>query len=182
MGENKAGWKIIEEKARDSFQIFNTRLSTRINPRSGKPFTFFLMQGLDWVNVIALTSKEEVILVRQYRHGAEEFQLEIPGGCVEPGEDPAQSALRELKEETGYISSKIEKLGTLYANPALQSMRLHVFIVRDVELKSNPTLDLGEDIKVEVIPLRDVKEMILNGSINHALVVAAFGLFGLGGS
>ena len=169
-------WKIVKDEVRDSFRIFRTRLSTRINPLTGKPYTFFLMDGLDWVNVIALTKNNEVVLVKQYRHSAEQYTLEIPVGCVEEGESPKLSALRELAEETGYSGGEIEHLGSLHANPALQAMKLHVFLARDVELIAKPSLDTGEDIEVRLVALTHVQEMIAQGDITHALVVAAFGL------
>lgn len=175
----KPAWKIVEEHPIEDFKIFNLRKSTRINPRTGKPYTFFLMSGLDWVNLIALTPQHEVILVRQYRHGADCETLELPGGCVEPGEDPAESAKRELQEEAGYKISKIEALGSVYANPALQSIKLHCFVAFDAVPNGSSKLDEGEDITTTKIALKDLFEAIRNGTINHALIVAAAALFAL---
>jgi len=177
--KNKAGWEILKDTTYEKFKIFEARKSTRINPRTGKPFDFFLMRGLDWANVIAITPNNEVVLVKQYRHGAESFQIEIPGGCVEPGEDPAASALRELREETGYSATDIKLLGTVSANPALMSMKLHCFVAYNAKKDQSTELDPGEDIQTILKPVEAIPAMIKAGEIDHALIVAAFGLYAL---
>lgn len=118
MSDKKLNWNITKDEKIEDFKIFSLRKSTRINPRTDKPYTFLLMDGYDWVNLFALTTNKEIILVKQYRHGADCETLELPGGCIEPNRNPAASAKRELQEETGYSVSKIEPLGSLYANPA----------------------------------------------------------------
>lgn len=169
-------WKIVKDEQVDDFGLFRTKKSTRINPRTDKPYTFFLMDGLDWVSLIALTPEDEVIMVKQYRHGSEQMTLELPGGCVEKGEDPAISAARELKEETGYEFERVEKLGSIFANPALQSMRLHCYLAHGATKKTSPSLDAGEDIQAEKIPLKAFLEKVKAGEVNHALMVATAGL------
>jgi 8-oxo-dGTP pyrophosphatase MutT (NUDIX family) len=180
MADTKNGeWQIISEHVYEQFRLFSAKRSTRINPRTGKPFDFFLMEGLDWVNLIPITPRETVVLVRQYRHGSDEFTLETPGGTVEAGEDPRATALRELTEETGYVAGEIKHLGSLHPNPAMQKMRVHYFAARGVELHRQQALDPGEDIEVIERPLKDIPAMIRAGELSSALVVAAFGLFEL---
>lgn len=170
----RAGWRIVRDHVYDSFPIFTVKRSTRVNPRTGKQVDFVRIEGLDWVNLIPLTPDNEVVMVRQYRHGSEEHTLELPGGCVEPGEDPGASALRELVEETGYSAERVEPLGTVRPNPALLSNRCSFFVARDVKRVSGQRLDDGEDISVVTIPLPEAIEKIKSGAIDHALVVAAF--------
>ncbi len=181
MKENKplAKWVVKEETYFERFRIFDVLKSTRINPRTSVAVDFLLMRGLDWVIVIALTEKNEVVLIEQYRHGSEEITTEIPGGCIEPGENPLDSGLRELREETGFVATSAESLGVIFANPALQGMRCHIFLAKGAKLSSAPTLDPGEDINVLLMPLSEVFEKIRRGEITHSLVVAAFGLFAL---
>jgi len=175
--KNTAGWTIEDEHIYQAFKIFTLKRSRRVNPRTQKPFDFFLMDGLSWVNVIPLTPQNEVILVRQYRHGAEEYTLEIPGGCIEADEpDPSVAALRELREETGYTAGEIAPLGVIHPNPAMMSMKLHTYVARNCLLTEVQALDPGEDIEVVVHPLPTVLELVRAGGITHALVVAAFGL------
>ena len=170
-------WKELHEHIYESFAIFRLRRSIRVNPRTDKPCTFFLMDGKDWVNVIALTDDNQVVLIRQIRHGIDDFTIEIPGGCVEPDEQPAEAARRELLEETGFAGGTIEPLGTVCPNPAMQAMRLHCYCLRGVPRVRAQQLDPGEDIQVILKPLPEALAAVRNGEIGHALVVAAFGLF-----
>lgn len=175
------GWQLIGDKVYDSFDIFRIRRSLRKNPRTGEEIPFVLMDGLDWCNVIALTEDNQVVLVKQYRHGAEQFTIEIPGGCVEKNEDPKTAALRELREETGYLAEEAELLGYVYPNPAMQAMRCYHFLARGVKRSVETALDPGEDIQVLTKPLEEVVRMVLEGEITHGLHVNAFGLMKLRG-
>ncbi len=177
MSRHKSGWELLGDTSVEDFKIFRTRKSRRLNPRTGAEFEFFLIDGHDWANVIALTKNNEVVLVKQYRHGIEDFTLELPGGCVEAAEDPKNAALRELKEEAGFIAEDTQHLGSIKANPAMMSVTCHLYLARNAQLSGNQALDPGENIEVVLLPLEKVLSMIASGQISHALHVAAFGLF-----
>jgi 8-oxo-dGTP pyrophosphatase MutT (NUDIX family) len=185
MVKNKAGWEIKGEHIYEAFKIFTAKRSSRVNPRTGEPFDFFLLESLDWVNVLPITARGEAVLIRQYRHGADEFTIEAPGGCVDPGEDPAASALRELREETGYGyppgKEKLEHLASIYPNPAMLSNRVHYYVAKGVEKLGPQHLDSGEDIEVVLKPLHEALDMVRRGEINHALSSNLFGMFALKG-
>ena len=174
MTKDKSGWEIVEEKVYDSFPIFTLIRSTRINPVSGTKIDFVRVDGLEWVNVIAITADSKIVLVRQYRHGREEFTLELPGGCIEKEEpDPQASGMRELVEETGYSSDKVKFVGLLYPNPAMYSMRNFFYLATDCKLVAKQELDSGEDIEVVLKPVEEVYQMIENGEFNHGMCTAA---------
>lgn len=133
------------------------------------------MEFTDWVNVIPLTADNEVVMVRQFRHGIEDFTLEIPGGMVDPEDtDPCSAAQRELWEETGYGSADIVRLGEVHPNPALQKNRCFSFLARDVRPTRKPQLDGTEEIEVVLVPRAEIAGRIAGGEISHALVIAAF--------
>jgi len=147
---------------------------------------FVRLDAPDWVNVIPLAMvagadgvcREHVVMVRQFRHGAGEVTLEVPGGMVDPGELPAAAAARELAEETGWQAGRIERLGSVRPNPALFANTLHTFVAHDCTLlpaEARPhAVDSHEHTVVELIELAAIDELLRTGAIDHALVVVAF--------
>ncbi len=153
-------------------RVFRVERLRRRSARTGRDHEFFHIAAGSWVNVVALTREGHLVLVRQERHGVEAPTLEIPGGMVDEGEDPAVAALRELAEETGYVGRVAEPLGWVHPNPALQSNRCYTFLVRDV-VAGPPHPDEGEDLEVSTVPLACARDLVRRGEITHALVVAA---------
>ena len=130
-----------------------------------------------WVNMIALTEGQEVLLVRQWRFGSGELSLEIPGGMIDPGERELDAAQRELLEETGYRAGEWTRLGEVRPNPAFMSNRCGTWLARDLSWIEEPKGDGSEEISVESAPLAAIPGLISSGEISHALVVAAFYLY-----
>jgi 8-oxo-dGTP pyrophosphatase MutT (NUDIX family) len=166
-------------------RVFETRIfgidrHRMVSPRTGREHDFFVLDTVDWCNIVALTDENHVVMVRQQRHGTGDFTLELPGGMVDPGDaDPAAAARRELAEETGYAAALVEPTGVIAPNPALQSNRCHSFLARGVRRVGPPSLDAGEDIEVVTVPLVEIPARVASGEITHALVVVAFA-FALG--
>jgi ADP-ribose pyrophosphatase len=131
----------------------------------------FTIRTSDWVSVAALTRDGLFVLVRQYRYGVDAVTIETPGGIVDPGEEPEAAALRELAEETGYRGGRVEALGSVHPNPALQGNRCHLFLVRDAELAGDPHGDEGESTEPVLLERHDVVAALDGGHITHALAV-----------
>jgi 8-oxo-dGTP pyrophosphatase MutT (NUDIX family) len=132
----------------------------------------------DWVNVIPLTREGRVLLIRQWRYGIEGFTLEIPGGVVEPDEDPATTAARELLEETGYRAGSVQKIGTVHPNPAIHNNRTFTYVAEDLEQIGPPEGDGEEEIEVTSAALDEIPGLVRDGTITHSLVIAAFYFYG----
>jgi len=169
-------WKLIEEIADKDYRVFKVNTVKALSPRTHRVGEFYTIKTNDWVNVIALTEKKEVVMIRQYRHGSKEITLEIPGGLVD-NEHHMEAALRELSEETGYKGERIVYLGAVNPNPAIFNNLCHTYLVEDVKKISEKNLDPDEDIEVELIPVSEIPDLISSGKINHALVVVAFYLY-----
>lgn len=140
---------------------------------------FFVLQAPDWVNVVPLTDDDRVVLVRQFRFGVEGFTLEIPGGMCDGDEPPLRTAARELREESGYEAREIVPLGWVHPNPAIQSNRCHSFLALGAHPAGPMDPDPHEAFEVVTVPLGEIHGLVADGTITHALVVAAFHLLGV---
>jgi 8-oxo-dGTP pyrophosphatase MutT (NUDIX family) len=168
-------WKKISTKIITENKIFGLRENTYLSPKGDSEYPFFLLDTVDWVNIIPMTEDEEVILIKQFRYGNEKITLEIPGGMTDKEDkSPQDAAMRELIEETGYSGNDIIKLGECSPNPAIFNNVLHVYLVRNVIKKFLQNLEYTEDIEIVKININKIHELIKTGKINHALVIVAF--------
>ena len=135
---------------------------------------FYVIEAPDWINVIPLTKDNEVVLIEQYRQGTESVSLEVPGGMVDPGEEPPATAARELFEETGYEAAEVVFLGKTRPNPAIQDNWIHTFLARGVEYRQEPSDHGTERTRVRLVPLGLIPALIREGVIDHSLVVVGF--------
>lgn len=167
-------WARARSEAVADCRVFRVRRDWSVDPLTQIEHDFYCIEAPDWINIIPLTSTEEVVMIEQYRHGIESVTLEIPGGMVDEGEAPRNAAAREMFEETGYTAAEIIKLGKTQPNPAIQNNWIHTFFAPGAEFKSEPVFDGTERTLVRLIPLSEVPELIAHGTITHSLVVVAF--------
>jgi len=167
-------WSRIRSSSQQSFRVFSVRMDTAVSPRTGTEHDFYIIESEDWINVIPFTTDHHVVMIKQYRHGAREVTLEIPGGLVDMGDTPEKAAARELMEETGYQAEEYVQIGVVNPNPALFNNRCYTYIARNVRKVCDPMPDQAEDIEVLLVPLSDIPELIRKGKIDHAMVITAF--------
>jgi ADP-ribose pyrophosphatase len=167
-------WERLSSFLDKSYRVFGLRTDRARSPRTGRVHDFFIMETAPWVNIIPVTADEQVVLVRQYRHGTRDVTLEIPGGLVEQQDTPEEAARRELREETGYESDEWILLGSVHPNPAIQNNLCYTYLALNVCQAGDLIQDDREDIEVVLQPLADIPALIRNGEISHALVIAAF--------
>lgn len=175
-------WKTISREEFADCRIFTIDKVTRRSPASGKEGDFFCINTKDWVNVVAITDREEVVMIRQYRQGADEITLEIPGGIVDEDEAPADAARRELLEETGYECGEIVEIGRVRPNPAIQNNWTYTLLATGLKPSGSTSLDEHEEIDLELVPLATIDELLRSGAITHSLVLNAFLFYKLRGS
>lgn len=117
--------------------------------------------------IVPVFADMTVGMVRQYRHAAAEYLLEVPAGLVEKGEDPLEGAKRELEEEVGVVAATIEKLSEFYVSPGFLTEIMHLYLATDLT-ETSQRLEGDELIEVERIPLVEALEMIKSGDIRDA--------------
>ncbi|MGH7151428.1 MAG: NUDIX hydrolase [Planctomycetota bacterium] len=169
-------WRLVATERLASVRVFRIRGDWAVSPRTGQVSRFTILEGREWVNVVPFTDEGGLVMVRQYRHGAREVTLEIPGGIVDDGERPARTAARELREETGYRARSIVPLGWCWPNPATQTNRLHSFLALGCRRVGRVQPDEREDLEPVLVPFARVPSLVAKGEIRHALVLAAFAL------
>ncbi len=167
-------WTVLSSETVATTRVFELRRDVARSPRTGVERDFSRLVSAPWVNMVPLTPQGQVVLVRQWRHGVRRFTLEIPGGLVEAGEDPAAAAAREVREETGYAGEPPRRLGVVDPNPAIHDTLCHTFLIEGCRRVGEPRPDEAEDIEVVLRPLREIPELIRRGEIAHALVICAF--------
>lgn len=139
-----------------------------------KPQTYHAFAQRDYVSILALTPDKEVILVKQYRPACEAFTIEIPGGLLEEGESPADCAIRELFEETGYRAKQVHAFKPVIAEPGRLSNYIHGFFTGQAVLdRSDWKRESG--LSSFAVPLNEFRTMLLEGQISNSLHVAIAG-------
>ena len=158
-------WKTLRSKPVGDFRIFTLRSDLKISPRTGKEHDFYVLDSVNWVNVIAVTPDQQLVMVEQYRHGSNTVELEIPGGMMDPHEtDPVATAVRELREETGYAG---------------ENARTYTVLIENCRLQHGVEFDSGEDLITRLIPVAEVSKLVADEKIGHSLVVVALYYFDL---
>ncbi len=167
-------WETIGYGESFDLKIFTAKWVVRRNPKSGKKSNFVVLDSQNWVNIIPITKNNEVVLVRQYRHGINEITLEIPGGLIDKNEVPIEAAKRECREETGFWSYEEPiLLGKVRPNPAFLTNTCYTYLWTNVEKKFEPNFDTNEVIEVLLTKVEYLENLIRTGKIDHSIVLNA---------
>ena len=153
-------------------RVLTVHESVSVSPNTDEEHNFYVMQTADWVNIVPVTDNNEIVCIRQFRHGNERITVEIPGGMVDPGEDPAVAGARECLEETGYETGELISLGILSPNPALFANQLHTYLAPGAVRVADVANTSTEHTEVQLIPLEQLPDFLISGEIDHALVAA----------
>jgi ADP-ribose pyrophosphatase len=130
---------------------------------------YYVLEYPNWVNAIAITEDNKVLMVKQYRHAAGIISLEIPGGVVDPGEAPEHAIKRELLEETGHEFESWELLCTLYANPSTANNHTYCYLAKGGKKVQGQDLDEHEELIVEQYTIPELKQLLVDKKIGQAL-------------
>lgn len=160
-------WKILESK----YLFPDVRLD-RCELPNGQIIEPLVLDYNPEVMIFALTMMQEVVLVREYRHGIQKTILQLPGGSVDEGESPLEAAKRELLEETGYQSNTFIEIGQVNPNPANYSNTMYAFLALDVGWAHDHKLDEADQAELVLTPFDDVITMAKSGELLHSLTIS----------
>ncbi len=175
MKDNDLKWFIKSKK-----QLLHTPVYDVIQQHeiaaNGIEGDYIALEAPDWVTVIP-EYRGKFVMVRQWRHSAEQLTVEFPGGVADRGEDPMSAAARELLEETGFKAGSMIHLGTCNPNPALNKNNIHVFLAGELEPTGTQDLDDDELLTCRLIPIGDVIASFGKGEFTHAFTGTALAYY-----
>lgn len=161
-------WEVLRSEYLSKEPWFTVRRDHVRLPSGNEIPSYYIFEYPAWVCVLAITKDEKFLLVRQYRHGLKGYFMELCAGVCEEGEEPIESAKRELWEETGYGNGNWELLTTVSANGASMTNQTYCFLATDVEKVSDQHLEPSEEITVHLLSLDEVKELLLSDEMKQA--------------
>lgn len=162
-------WKTINSKYIIQRPWATLRVDKLEMPNGNIKEEYYVLEYPTWVNMVALTEDNQVIFVKQYRHGAGQIMVELPAGVVEENEDPEIAARRELLEETGYAFDQITYVCELFANPATSGNITYTYLLTGGRKVQEQDLDPSEDIEVVLMDLEEAKQFLFDNKIGQAL-------------
>jgi ADP-ribose pyrophosphatase len=169
----KRKWEIVSSELVLESPWYNLRRDVCRLPHGSVIDPYYVRVHAGFSVVFALTADRRVVMTSQYKHGIGDVVLELPAGALEPGEDPAECAARELAEETGYVAPTLELIGDFAADPTSSTGRLYLFLARDASPTGTPDPDVTEDIETVVLTIPEVLARVRSGEIYVQSHVAA---------
>lgn len=134
---------------------------------------YYVRESRGFVVIFALTRDGRAVLVRQYKHGIGQELLELPAGAIDPGEEPMQTAIRELEEETGYTAPAMDLVRSFVVDPTNSDSVAHLFLARDAEKTAEQDLDVTENIEVQLETPEELRKLVRDGTIDSVAHVAS---------
>lgn len=166
-------WKVLKSEYLYRRPWLTARRDTVQLPNGVVNDEYYILEFLDWVNVIARTTDGDFIFIRQYRPGLRRTCYEIVAGVIDPTDaSPEAAARRELYEETGYTGGTWREISVISCNPSNMNNLVHCFVAEGVERTSTQHLEATEDITVHLLSEAEVRQLLENDEIKQALMLA----------
>ena len=173
--EQPHGWSVTSSEIVIETPHLRLRRDAIELPGGKRVGDYFVRESRGFTVVFALDPQQRVVLVRQYKHGIGQTLLELPAGAIDPGETPAHCALRELREETGYVCEpeSLEHMGSFVYDPTSSTTRYELYVARNVRATGVQDLDDTEEIAIEYATLEEIRRFVQDGTIAVAAHIAS---------
>jgi ADP-ribose diphosphatase len=167
------GWKINSVKkvySNELIEIYEDTLDLKGEER-------IYIRGIrkDYSTIVPFISKDEILMIKSYRHLVDSIQIEVPSGYIDEGETPKEAAIRELREETGYAAKDIVSIGHYTLDYSMFEQKGNLFVAYGIVKEGLQSLGIMEKIDIEIITIKEIKQLLFEGKIlNAASVVALY--------
>jgi 8-oxo-dGTP pyrophosphatase MutT (NUDIX family) len=167
-------WKTIGSTKLIEDRWLTLRADKCLLPNGAAIEPYYVVEERAWIHVMAVDALGRILTVRQYRYAADVVCTELPGGVVDAGEAPLEAAVRELREETGFSASRWELVGEVFANPARQTNKIHIFLAEDLHAEGEQCLDESEEIMWQFESESEIRARIKTQDFSQSLHIASF--------
>ena len=175
MKEKDLKWRTTEVRELLHTPVFDVVQQSEV-AGTGLTGEYVAVKAPDWIVVVPVY-KDCFVLVKQWRHGEDNLTTEFPGGVVDAGEDPAETAVRELYEETGFQTGRLTFLGRCSANPALFKNHFNCYLAEDLTPTGEQHLDADELLNWQLVPIREVVASFGSPAYSHAYMGTALAFY-----
>jgi len=169
----KHDWRVTASSYVIDTHFLRLRKDTIELPDGSIVDDYYVRESRGFTIVFAITGDNRVVLVRQYKHGIGKDLLELPAGAIDPAEEPAACAIRELEEETGYTAPAVQPVRTFVVDPTNSNSVAHLFLARDASKTSKQNLDVTERIDVELVEIEHLPDLLRDGTIDSVAHVGS---------
>ncbi len=167
-------WLKISSRQIGDFRIFRIRSDRKVSPRTGHEHDFFVIDSVNWVNVIAVTTARELVMIEQYRHGTNTIELEIPGGMIDAQDDsPIAAGQRELREETGYEAPEWHPVGRSVVDANRGAGTAHLFVALEAVPRQPAQADDLEEQELLLLTRPELEQALDRGEFKVLAWAAA---------
>jgi len=165
------GWKIDSMKkvyASDLLELYEDNLDI-----NGKEKIYIRGIRKDYSTIVPFVSNDTILIIRSYRHLVDSVEIEVPSGYVDEGETPKEAAIRELKEETGYIANDVISLGYYTLDYSMFEQKGNLFAAYGLFKEGNQSLGIMENIQIETMSVQEIRQLLYEGKILNAATIVA---------
>ncbi len=129
----------------------------------------------DYSTIVPFISNDEILMIKSYRHLVDSIQIEVPSGYIDEGETPKEAAIRELREETGYVAKDVISIGHYTLDYSMFEQKGNLFVAYGMVKEGIQSLGIMEKIDIQIITIKEIKHLLFEGKVlNAASIIALY--------